>query len=122
MRPLYLLLAAMLVVACAPRGDENATADTTAAVIGAPANSGRASIDSAAAGGTAASVPTTTPTATRPARTGAAPRIPQGDRADSTRNPRIAPPTKAPGGYRMVPNAAPESLRMARPESTTRRP
>ena len=113
-------------LACAPK--EQPSADSVAI----PAATG----DSAAA--TATPLPaapdssgsTTSATPAAPARTGparttdgtAGTAASRGGVKDTGAAPRIKPPTKAPGGYIIVPRTAHDSLRMAPPAGTATRP
>lgn len=135
MRPLTAALLVALAAACAP--SEQPPADTAVVPVGAATDS--AATDSAAravgaagttgtSGATATPLPTPAPT---PARSGAAgtretPRtagttpVARGAATDTSTGPRLRPPSKAPGGYIIVPNSAHDSLRMApRPGTTT---
>ena len=124
MRPLSAALLVALAVACAP--SEQPPADTAIVPVDARVDSATATpaatatplpaaLDSgartAAPSGTAATRATPRTTAATPATRGAA--------TDTSTGPRLRPPTKAPGGYIMVPNSAHDSLRMAPPATST---
>lgn len=124
MRPLPLALLVAAVVACAP-GRDDAPADTMLPADTAAASAATATaIDSARAGrDTSAPAATSSAGLVLPAPIGATPRRDAPvSRADSAKvpAPRIKPPTKAPGGYIMVPRSAHDSLRMATPATSTR--
>jgi hypothetical protein len=124
MRSLPLVLLAAAVAACAPRGDDAPATDTASAMDSTAAaatpvdtaRAGRAARDTAAA--------SASPGLVLPAPQGATPRrdapITARGETSMTPAPRIKPPTKAPGGYIMVPQSAHDSLRLAKPDSARR--
>lgn len=123
MRPLPAALLAALAVACAP--SEQTPADT-AAPVGAAVDAARSPDATAtplpappeSAGRPATPAPSGTAGA-GPARTSGVTPATRGTATDTTTGPRIRPPSKAPGGYIIVPNTAHDSLRMAPPAPGT---
>lgn len=133
MRPLPAALIVAFAAACAT--SEQPPADT-AAPIGAATDSAAAATSTASSpGATATPLPAPSESAgaarpTTPARSGAAgtratPRttgttpVARGAATDTSTGPRLRPPSKAPGGYIIVPNSAHDSLRMAPAPGTT---
>jgi hypothetical protein len=111
-----LALLALLAGACAPRGDD-ATADTTLATMPA-ADSASAAVRDTLAPDTSAGA-TATPTAPRSSSRTSAPATDTAARAtDTSRRGTMKAPTKAPGGYIVLPPRVRDSLRMAPPTST----
>ena len=127
MRPLSAALLAAVAVACAPSEQpptDTATIpagvaadsaarlpDATATPLPAPPESARARPVAPAPSGTAG-------TRATPRTSGATP-APRGTATDTGTGPRIRPPSKAPGGYIIVPNTVHDSLRMKPPATGT---
>lgn len=117
-----LFAVALAGAACTPRGDGAPATDTTPATVApAPGSAADSAADTTRRDSVArdsappATRRATTPAATtpRPARTAA-----DSSRTDSGRAVRPTPPTRAPGGYIVVPPRARDSLRVAPPTST----
>ena len=133
MRPLPLVVVALFVAACAPKGDDAPAADSlTDALPDSAARIDQVVPESLRADSLRG---TSSPGIVVPAPAGARPSASASgapasgtvkaantrtDRADSTAAPRIKPPTKAPGGFIVVPRTTHDSLRMAPPATSTR--
>ena len=107
-----------LAVACAP--SEQPPADTAVVPAGAAVDTAARSPDATATPLPAPSATAGTAPASRPAsRTSGVTPATRGAATDTHTGPRIRPPSKAPGGYIIVPNTAHDSLRMAPPATGT---
>ena len=135
MRPLLAALFVALTLGCAP--SEQPSADT-ATLPAATVPAGAATDSAGSTAATPLPAPPESASSTRtpaPApsgtagtrgtrgtrgtpRAGTAP-VARGSAADTTTGPRLRPPSKAPGGYIVVPNSAHDSLRMAPPAPGT---
>lgn len=113
-------------LACAPKpqsaADSVAVPATTAESAAATATPLPAAPDSSGSTATAASPKRAAPAHTAPARTPDGTATSRGGVKDTGAGPRMKPPTKAPGGYIIVPRTAHDSLRMAPPAGTATRP
>jgi hypothetical protein len=113
-----------LAAACAP--SEQPPADTAIVPVGAAADSATVSPAATATplparldSGARTPSPSGTAATRPPARTTSTAPSPRGTATDTSTGPRLRPPSKAPGGYIIVPNSSHDSLRMAPPATST---
>ena len=112
------LVPVALLLACAPR--ESATADSAGPANGADTASATAiALPGATVSPAATGTPSPTDTAARATGTAGTKPAPRRAADDSGSRPRIKPPSKAPGGFIVVPRNVHDSLRMKPPATGT---
>ena len=125
MRSSSTVLLALLAVACAP-GDRE-SADTSAVPVVVDSASTMSATGTPLPADSTRLVPTrpstpTTPSASSTSPSRATSTVTGRAATDTSTGPRIRPPTKAPGGYIIVPPSAHDSLRRTPPAGTSTRP